>query len=104
MDDVYFGVDLIVRGMDLWDSTLAQLYLADVLGLKEIGRATFFHHPLLMAAGGGKLSKSAGATSVQYLRRQGMEPAEIFSLIARLAGKDACAADWNELAALLLEY
>src|SRR5690606_12096113 len=27
LDDLWYGVDFIVRGGDLWESTLAQLYL-----------------------------------------------------------------------------
>ena len=83
MDDVYYGIDLIVRGMDLWDSTLAQHYLATVLKQDTFLNSTFYHHPLLTAADGSKLSKSAGATSIQYLRKQGKTPGEIYSMIGK---------------------
>jgi len=32
LDDMHYGVDLIVRGQDLWASTLAQHYLAGRVG------------------------------------------------------------------------
>ena len=99
-DDVYFGIDLIVRGADLWDSTLAQTYLADVLGQEAFGRTVFFHHTLLTAAGGEKLSKSAGDTSIQQLRKQGLKPDAIYSRMARLLGREEPARNWEELAAL----
>jgi glutamyl-Q tRNA(Asp) synthetase len=60
VDDVHFGIDLIVRGEDLWPSTLAQLYLAKVLGLSSFLAVTFVHHPLLTNDDGEKLSKSVG--------------------------------------------
>lgn len=71
-DDVHFGVDYIVRGADLWESTIAQLYLARVLGKGSFLETTFEHHPLVCDEKGEKLSKSAGATSISHLRRQGM--------------------------------
>src|SRR5690606_21343890 len=64
VDDHHFGVDLIVRGNDLWPSTIAQQYLAGLLGYADFRAATFWHHPLLIDPSGRKLSKSAGATSV----------------------------------------
>ncbi len=82
LDDLYFGVDLIVRGQDLWPSTLAQLYLASFLpGGEEFKKACFYHHELLKDADGSKLSKSAGATSIQFLRREGRRPEEIYRMI-----------------------
>lgn len=71
VDDVHFGVDYIVRGEDLWESTLAQLYLARVLGLAAFEKVTFEHHPLIRGEGGEKLSKSAGAASIRQFRASG---------------------------------
>jgi glutamyl/glutaminyl-tRNA synthetase len=96
-DDIYFGVDLVVRGLDLWPSTLAQLQLASKLGESAFGDITFYHHPLLMAADGQKLSKSAGDTSVKYLRKQGNSPADIYTLIAKLFGKNEDMSTWQQL-------
>ena len=59
-DDLHFGITHIVRGMDLWDSTLAQLYISHILGLDAFLNIEFFHHPLLHDGMGAKLSKSAG--------------------------------------------
>lgn len=107
VDDVHFGVDLIVRGMDLLPSTSAQLVLAEVLtvaGMAEaasFGRARFVHHPLLLGADGDKLSKSAGATSINYLRQQGHSAADVFALIGRLSGLEEPVGDWEGLATRL---
>lgn len=79
-DDLYFKVDLIVRGEDLWPSTLAQLYLAKQLGATEFLDAHFHHHSLLLDKG-EKMSKSAGATSIKFLRQQGMSAAEVRGML-----------------------
>lgn len=85
VDDLHFGVDLIVRGLDLWSSTLAQLYLAELLPLgKAFAGASFHHHPLFTNADGNKLSKSAGASSIQFLRRAGKTPAEIYGMMGQI--------------------
>ncbi|NTS41860.1 tRNA glutamyl-Q synthetase [Flavisolibacter sp. BT320] len=65
VDDLHFGIDLVVRGADLWPSTLAQLYLASLLGKKSFSETTFYHHPLLQDGHGYKLSKSAGAEALK---------------------------------------
>lgn len=86
LDDLYFEVDGIVRGADLWPSTLAQHYLAQVLQKPSFTNITFHHHSLLQGDDGNKLSKSAGSTSIQYLRKQGKSPADIYGMIGQMAG------------------
>lgn len=83
VDDLHFGVDLVVRGADLWPSTLAQLYLASVLRQPRFAETSFYHHPLLKDAYGQKLSKSAGAPSIRHLRHNGRGLADLFELIAQ---------------------
>ncbi|MDB5005580.1 MAG: tRNA glutamyl-Q synthetase [Mucilaginibacter sp.] len=86
VDDIHFGVDLVVRGEDLYPSTIAQHYLADVLDAGVFKNITFHHHPLLMESGDKKLSKSAGATSIKYLRDQGKTAGEVYTEIGRILG------------------
>lgn len=97
IDDVHFGIDLIVRGEDLWASTLAQQYLALQLKDHHLPDTTFYHHPLLVDEAGNKLSKSLGATSVQYLRKQHKKPTDIYSLIAAIPGLDMNIAGWKDV-------
>jgi glutamyl-tRNA synthetase len=96
IDDLHFGVDLVVRGDDLRDSTAAQQWLAEELGLDAFRNIQFYHHRLLLAAKDEKLSKSAGATSIRYLRRQGVKPREIYTMILQRLGSNASAAGWEE--------
>ncbi|PJJ83697.1 glutamate--tRNA ligase family protein [Mucilaginibacter auburnensis] len=102
IDDVHFGVDLIVRGEDLWPSTIAQHYLARVLDLYQFSNATFHHHQLLTVNGVDKLSKSAGSTSLQYLRAQGATSAIIYNKIGETLGLAAPCADLADISNSLL--
>jgi glutamyl/glutaminyl-tRNA synthetase len=98
VDDHHFGVDLIVRGVDLLDSSKAQVYLAGVLGYTSFVNSTMLHHQLLMESANQKLSKSAGSTSLQYLKQQGKTPKEIFGLISTIAGLKTPLYHWENLA------
>jgi glutamyl/glutaminyl-tRNA synthetase len=84
IDDQQYGVDLVVRGEDLYPSTIAQHYLADVLGFANFKDITFYHHPLLMADNTQKLSKTAGATSIKYLREIGKTAKDIYGKIGSM--------------------
>lgn len=97
VDDHHFGVDLIVRGEDLWHSTIAQQYLAGVLGYEDFAAASFWHHLLLKDLSGDKLSKSEGATSVHYLRKQGKTKQDIYRLIGDMLGLETAVNNWREL-------
>ncbi|WP_127126258.1 glutamate--tRNA ligase family protein [Pseudoflavitalea rhizosphaerae] len=85
-DDIYFGIDLIVRGLDLRPSSIAQRYLSNQLAPNSFQEAVFFHHQLLNDEKGEKLSKSAGSTSIQYLRKNGKKKEDIYRLLAKLTG------------------
>jgi glutamyl-tRNA synthetase len=101
-DDLFYGTDLIVRGNDLWQSTIAQHVLAKASGLDDFAKITFYHHPLLTGIAGEKLSKSAGSTSVKYLSEHGKSPADIYTRIARMIQPDLQAANWQELAVAII--
>ena len=102
IDDLFYGVDLIVRGEDLWASTLAQIQLAAVLYKQDFNDIVFYHHPLLLEADGKKLSKSAGSTSIRYLRQEGKNAEDVFMLISDLFSLPETACNWQKLAASIL--
>jgi glutamyl/glutaminyl-tRNA synthetase len=60
VDDVYFGITHVVRGVDLLSSTAMQLYLAELLNEHGFLNTVFHHHDLILDDTGKKLSKSAG--------------------------------------------
>jgi len=86
VDDIHFGINLIVRGMDLFPSSLAQLHLAELLGNNQFHATTFVHHPLLMEKESQKMSKSANASSIHWMRQQGMSIEQISAQIANHVG------------------
>jgi glutamyl/glutaminyl-tRNA synthetase len=104
VDDLFYGVDLIVRGDDLWPSTLGQHELASALGGNNFNDITFYHHPLLMEAEGKKLSKSAGALSVKHLRESGKSPVDVYRLIAAMAGINETVNTWEQLAIAVFKF
>lgn len=103
IDDLHFGIDLVVRGEDLYTSTIAQLYLAALLQQPGFLNTTFHHHTLLMNTNDAKLSKSAGDTSVQQLRKQGKTAADIYTAIGKVLGYSTPLNNWQQLAALFTE-
>ncbi len=100
IDDLFYGIDMVVRGQDLWESTLAQQVLAAMLGKARFSEITFLHHPLLAEPSGLKMSKSSGATSIKYLRESGKTKIEVFEIIGGLLGFTQTIAGWQELGEL----
>ena len=81
VDDWRQGVDLVVRGVDLLESTGRQIQLARLLG-REAPPA-FVHHPLLLKRPDQKLSKSDRDTGIRELRAAGWSRQRIVAEIAR---------------------
>lgn len=75
VDDLDQGVDLVIRGQDLLESTGRQIQLARRLGRPIPAR--FAHHPLVLTSTGRKLSKSDGDTGVRTLARAGWSPEQV---------------------------
>jgi glutamyl-tRNA synthetase len=96
-DDVDYGVDLIVRGLDLLDSTLFQCQLASFAGLDSFSQVTFYHHPLIMDTSGRKLSKSAGDGSVSDLRKAGAHRRDVFGRLCAACGISERPDRWEDL-------
>jgi len=84
VDDLDQGITLVIRGDDLLDSTGRQVALARLLG--RGAPPLFLHHPLILAASGEKLSKSAGGTGVRSLRAAGVPPEEVVGRAASAVG------------------
>jgi len=102
VDDLHFGIDLIVRGDDLWDSTLAQLYLSSLFSENKFKHTVFHHHALLKTGTGEKLSKTAGDISVQHLRKEGKGSIDIYTIIGQMLVSNRRINSYTELASLVL--
>ena len=79
VDDLVQGVDLVIRGVDLLESTGRQIRLARMLGRGE--PPAFLHHPLIRKPGGEKLSKASGDTAIRELRVRGATPEGLFGMV-----------------------
>ena len=84
VDDLAQGIDLVIRGEDLLESTGRQLRLARLLGRKRPPRHA--HHTLIRHPGGQKLSKANRDTSLRELRGAGCSAADLIGRAAVLAG------------------
>ena len=84
VDDLRHGVDLVVRGEDLVDSTASQIRLGRLLG--RDAPPAFAHHPLVRRPDGSKLSKADGATGVGELLDAGSSREVLFGEAAFRVG------------------
>jgi glutamyl/glutaminyl-tRNA synthetase len=69
VDDLSQQVDLVIRGIDLLQSTGRQIQLARLLGRRV--PPAYLHHPLIMKSPDQKLSKSDGDTGIAALASAG---------------------------------
>jgi len=102
LDDLDQGIDLVVRGQDLLESTGRQIRLARMLG-RELP-PSYLHHPLIRHPSGAKLSKANRDTSIRDLRVAGVSPARVMGQAAHLSGLIGSPRDLevSELAELFL--
>jgi glutamyl-tRNA synthetase/glutamyl-Q tRNA(Asp) synthetase len=84
VDDLDQGVDLVIRGEDLLESTGRQIQLARMLGRARPPR--FLHHPLILKPDGAKLSKSSRDTGIAELRAAGWTPERVLGAAAFATG------------------
>jgi glutamyl-tRNA synthetase len=83
IDDAGQGVEEVVRGADLLDSTPRQLLLARLLALPEPRHA---HVPLVLGPDGSRLAKRHGSVTLAERRALGESDAEVVSWLASSAG------------------
>ena len=84
VDDIRHGIDLVIRGEDLLDSTGRQIRLARLLGRSR--PPDFLHHPLILDDQGEKLSKRTAAGPIRELRAAGRSPESVFGEAAHRVG------------------
>jgi glutamyl-tRNA synthetase/glutamyl-Q tRNA(Asp) synthetase len=84
VDDHEQGIDVVVRGEDILESTGRQVQLARLLGRTAPPR--YLHHPLILRGDGAKLSKSTGDTGIRELREQGWSAGRVLGAAASAVG------------------
>lgn len=82
VDDIHFKVDLIVRGLDLSASTVAQVYLSKHWHDHSFDR-TIFHHHQLFKEEGKKLSKSNGSYAIRQMIKAGLKKDAIYNRVGK---------------------
>ncbi|MEG8039441.1 tRNA glutamyl-Q(34) synthetase GluQRS [Sphingomonas sp. LR60] len=83
IDDAEQGVTDVVRGRDLFEATHVHRVLQALLGLPV---PRWWHHDLLVGAGGARLAKRHGAPTLASLREAGVEGAEVAATLRAGAG------------------
>lgn len=96
LDDNHFNINLIVRGADLFESTLVQLEVAKNLGLNKFEKTLFYHHPLITDASGQKLSKSAGAMPIRSLENVTKDKNKIFEGLSNVLLLNQIYRNWHD--------
>jgi glutamyl-tRNA synthetase len=96
VDDALFGINLVVRGVDLLESSIAQIALSHSLENNSYATAVHIHHPLLTDEAGHKLSKSEGAESLHTLLKNGCTPSQLLSQLAQRCGINHPVSHWTD--------
>lgn len=77
VDDALQGVNLVVRGEDLFPATHVHRLLQELLGLPV---PQYLHHALVSSPDGSRLSKRDRSITLEALRESGRSPAEVREL------------------------
>ncbi|WP_375205635.1 glutamate--tRNA ligase [Hyphococcus sp.] len=85
VDDIDSKITHVMRGEDHVTNTGVQIEIIKALGGEP---PAFAHHSLLVGADGQGLSKRLGSLSIEAMREDGLEPAAITSLLAKLGTAD----------------
>ncbi|WP_428409959.1 glutamate--tRNA ligase [Hyphococcus sp.] len=85
VDDIDAKITHVMRGEDHVTNTGVQIEIIRALGGEP---PEFAHHSLLVGADGQGLSKRLGSLSIEAMREDGLEPAAITSLLAKLGTAD----------------
>lgn len=83
VDDGLMGVDQVVRGRDLVDSTPRQILIQEALGLAS---PEYRHVGLVLGPDGKRLAKRDQAVKIGRLRESGIRPEAIAGALARSIG------------------
>lgn len=83
LDDIAMGVDDVIRGDDLLDSTPRQMRLYRAF---DAPAPSYLHLPLMHDAEGRRLSKRTGAEPLGSFRERGYRPDEIIGYLAATIG------------------
>ena len=78
VDDDLQGVNLVVRGKDLFEATHVHRLLQALLGLRT---PDYHHHPLITGGDGRRLAKRDQGMTLRALRAAGKSPVEVKTMV-----------------------
>lgn len=81
VDDLEQGINQVVRGADLIDSTVRQIYIAQKLS-KSQDSPNYWHIPLMLDSEGKRMAKRDGSQSVQSWRDAGGSAEQLIGELA----------------------
>ena len=79
VDELFLGINEVVRGQDLASAMYSQLAIIDALAQKSL---PYLHVPLLFNKDGSKLSKREGGMGLKALKANGMSAPNVIGLLA----------------------
>ncbi len=85
-DDWRMGINIVIRGQDLSESSLIQQHISATLPERPLQQVEFFHHRLITDQHGQKLSKSRQDGDLIQHFKAGMKASEFWRQISQLLG------------------
>lgn len=83
VDDAAMGITDVVRGADLLSSAARQIILHEALELRP---PRWWHVPMLLDEGGGRLAKRDGSLTLGAIRERGIAPERLVGWLAWTCG------------------
>lgn len=96
VDDIFQGVTRVTRGADLLSSAPRQAWLTEQLGGSP---AEYAHVGLVSNTDGARLAKRDGSVTLEDLRREGGETADVLAMLCESLGLGPCRTIAEALAA-----
>jgi glutamyl-tRNA synthetase len=100
VDDIMMRISHVIRGVGHLSNTPKQILLYRALGVEP---PEFVHIPTVLAEGGGKLSKRAGAEGVLSFREKGYHPDAVVNYLSLLSWSSASGEEFLRIPELIAE-
>jgi glutamyl-tRNA synthetase len=83
VDELWLGISTVVRGVDLWAATAAQVAVMRQLGAEP---PAYWHVPLWRDGNGQRLSKRSAAEGLKPMQQLGLDSPAVVGLLASSLG------------------
>lgn len=100
VDDILMRISHVIRGVGHLSNTPKQVLLYRALGVEQ---PEFIHIPTVLAEGGGKLSKRAGAEGLLSYRAEGYHPDAVVNYLSLLSWSAASGEEFFRIPDLIAQ-